>query len=162
MGTISIQKAKAMGIPVEQAKSIASIAKQTNEFSVSEFKTVQSLWLERWLPRSLNKMLGHHMQRHKLKAQDRVIVGLACNISGITRASGRRRVDMVVVLPPKTRRIDKDNARKSLFDALTACGAILGDSPNLLAEGFVSFARAEQLAGEQPVWGTMVVLTDME
>lgn len=107
-------------------------------------------------------MLGHHMQRHKLKAQDRVIVGLACNISGISRAIGRRRVDMLVVLPPKQRRIDKDNARKSLFDALTACGAILGDSPNLLAEGFVSFARAEQLAGEQPVWGTMVILTDME
>jgi len=107
-------------------------------------------------------MMGHYGERSSLKKQDRHRIAVECLVCGITKATGRRRVDMVVILPPKQRRIDKDNARKSLFDALTACGAILGDSPNLLAEGFVSFARSESLAGEQPVWGTMVILTDME
>ena len=160
--SISFKQARALGIDVGKSV-VAKLPTVTSSSPATPVgRLVQSMWVERWLPRSLNKMLGHYMARSRQKKEDRKRLAFEAMIQGIVRATGRRRVDLLVILPPKVRRIDKDNARKSLNDGLTHCGAILGDSPNLLAEGCVSFSRAEVLAGEEPTWGTVIVLTDME
>lgn len=81
MGIISLKAAKALGIDVPANCPV--IPDSSTSFASNE-AIDQALWLCRWIPRSLNKMLGHHMARHRLKSQDRTIVGLQFKFSGIT------------------------------------------------------------------------------
>lgn len=119
----------------------------------------QSLWIPNWTPGLLNQWDGHHWsKRAKIKKADQNIVATYFSVTGISKATGPRRVSMVFILPKGKRMFDRDAPWKSAKDALAACGALLDDTPRLCIDGPVSYARA---IGAESAIGTLILMEDL-
>ncbi len=80
-----------------------------------------------WHPVSDNKLKGHRMKIHRLKMADAAVIAAEFHNAGVTKATGRRRVS-VVVYQDKGRPLDGANLNKSLRDAMVQSGGIVDDS----------------------------------
>lgn len=107
----------------------------------------QTCWTFRvpdWMPTPLNRLLGSHWgtaSRHK-KA-DRELVAFYGR--GIPPAITKRRISLLIVLPPKKRACDPDAMNKSLWDALVSCRLLRNDSHLWVEQGSIEFARGKIL-----------------
>ncbi len=100
------------------------------EETVSTTPTIWTLELPGFVPASLNKIMrGHWSNGYRLKKHDADVILRAVRAYGVPNATGRRRVSLLIVLPPRQRAFDGDNVLKSTLDALTHAGALRNDSP---------------------------------
>lgn len=123
---------------------------------------VQVIWLPAWHPVSLNKLLGGRSRggiiaRHKLKQASMEFIGIRAMLHGTRKATGPRCVDLHLVMPKGGRRCDRDNMKKVSHDGLKHAGLLVDDSPNYCRDGSVTFSKALD-----DVWGTFIILTDVE
>jgi len=118
--------------------------------------TTQTRWtfcVPDWMPTPLNKLLGSHWgTASKRKKGDRELVEFYGR--GIPAATRKRRVSLLIVLPPKKRACDPDAMNKSLWDALVASGLLKNDSHLWVEQGPIEFARGKSLT-------TFVTLEDV-
>ena len=122
----------------------------------------KALWIPGWFPTLVNSLRAtphrHWASPYKQLKADKAIVAAYFAGSGLTRAIGPRRVSVMFVMGKGRRLFDRDAPRKSLYDSLVQCGALLGDNPALCYEGPVTYARA--LLDCQA--GTLVLLEEVE
>jgi Holliday junction resolvase RusA-like endonuclease len=116
----------------------------------------QTLVIPNWHPVSVNKLINsHHMVAHKLKKNDLSIVWTHAIKQGISMATGKRILDLVITLGKGQRALDPDNYYKSLNDALKLSGLIIDDNRQHLEIGSILFNRAERKQ-------TTIILMDIE
>lgn len=118
---------------------------------------IQVLWLPGWAPASLNSLLGHHMKAARLKSADREMVRRAVLVHDARKATGRRKVDLHLVMEQGRRRTDPDSAWKSCLDSLVSAGLLVDDNPTKCVLGRVTHSKA--LDGAP--WGTFILLEDV-
>jgi hypothetical protein len=100
------------------------------------------LVIERWLPCRLNQLVGCHWgTRSKRKRFDREVIAVEALVQRIPKASGKRRVSLVLTLAPRQRAGDPDGYWKSTLDALVCAGLLVDDSRQWCALGAVRFER---------------------
>jgi Holliday junction resolvase RusA-like endonuclease len=110
-------------------------------------RAMHKLKIDGWIPTSANRWAGHHWTvKHRYKKADREIIAVYAARDGIPRATGRRRVDLVVVLAKGQRTPDADNLWKSTLDGLVACGLLTDDNSRGVELGTVRFLRGEKRA----------------
>ena len=98
-----------------------------------------------WMPTPLNRLMGQHWAKagRQKKADLHVLVA---HQTAIPPATGKRSVEVLVVLPKGRRAVDPDALWKSLLDACVKCGLLVNDSRHWVVPQSVQFARGEKLA----------------
>ena len=115
------------------------------------------LEIPRWHPAKTNQLYrGHWSEKRKLKQFDKLIVSLLAKEQRIPSASGKRRVTLVVVLPPKARGGDVDAYAKSLLDALTHARLLVDDRKE-----YAELAPVQYERGTAFEWGSRILLEDL-
>lgn len=113
------------------------------------------VFIPHWHPATVNQLLRSVKGRIRLKKLDRKIVGdyfgYACKAP---RATGKRRVHLIIILKPKQRACDPDSYHKSLLDALKQCGMLLDDNRQHCELAPVLFERSKS-------WGTVIRLEEI-
>ncbi len=116
--------------------------------------TTHRLFIPNWRPVSLNEIVGRNKYAiHRIKKNDREMVGTYAANCVIPKATGKRRVSLEIVLGPRQRQHDPDALFKVLLDSLKQCRRLVDDSPKWCELGAVTYRRD----GEP---GTTIVLTD--
>lgn len=99
-----------------------------------------------WWPTPLNQLINrHHMAAHRLKKTDAQLIQLMAQRQGVPAATGKRRVSLVIILPPRRRAPDPDAFWKSLLDGLVGAGLLRNDSQHWVECSPVEFARGKRL-----------------
>ncbi len=140
-------------IPVDHGKTAKNIeeTKETRKNIPKYTQSVdhgprQSIWIPGWFPVLVNDLratpMRHWSGPYKRLKADKAIVAAYFAGSGVAKATGPRRVSMMFIMGKGKRLFDRDAPRKSIYDALKQCGAIVDDSPKWLQDGPVSYARA--------------------
>lgn len=113
------------------------------------------LLLPAFTPGTLNQLMrGTLLTRMRRSKGDREVVCHYAAESGIPKATGKRRVSLVVTLGKGQRPFDVDAPWKGMLDSLRHAGLILDDIPACCAIGSLTFDRGERK--------TMVILEDLE
>lgn len=108
-----------------------------------------------WKPSRTNELLEAHWRlRSRMKAEDATMLAAFFFACGGIRATGKRRIDLRVVVSGSGRTADPDAYWKSLLDGLVRCGALKDDSSACVELGTVSIER-----GADPC--TEITLTDI-
>ncbi len=119
----------------------------------------QSIWIPGWFPAPMNKLTtsnGHWSTTGRLKKADKDII--AAYSVYATKATGPRKVSILLILPKGKRMPDEDSLEKSVWDSLVHCGRLVNDSPKWCRRGAPpAYARA--LLECQP--GTVILLEDL-
>jgi Holliday junction resolvase RusA-like endonuclease len=99
-----------------------------------------------WMPTPLNRLLGQHWGKaNRCTRDDAAEIRIAMEQQHVPPATTKRRLTVLVVLPPKRRAPDPDALTKSLADALVHAGALHNDSHLWVEHGPVQFARGQRL-----------------
>jgi hypothetical protein len=119
-----------------------------------EVEMVHRIELPGFAPVLLNQLLHCHwaVAAKRKKAWTRTIGLFSDNVP---RAAGKRRVSLVVTLPPRGRKFDPDAPWKALLDALVRLGLLVDDSPKWVELGSVTFERG-------PSKATTIILEDID
>ncbi len=113
------------------------------------------IFIERWHPARLNELMGGHWSKgHKLKKRDRQI--LWAYAQGKPKATGKRQVELTIILKPRQRAADPDAQWKSTLDALKHAGMIVDDNRQGVELLPVRYKR-----GTEASWGTIIELWDI-
>lgn len=115
---------------------------------------VHRLILLNWRPTPLNRLVGHHMRAARLKRADRLAVEMAARAFGTPKATGKRRVDLIIRPAKGQKRTDPDSPWKSALDALVHAGLLLNDTHAAVEQG----THTPTLKG---MARTEIVLTDL-
>jgi hypothetical protein len=108
-----------------------------------------SFTVPNYLPPTLNAIMrGHLRTRMKKSRECHDLFGHYFKESGIPKATCKRRVMLKLTLGPRRNTFDVDAPWKGTLDALTACGAILGDRPDQCEITPLQQVRGEQSACE--------------
>lgn len=108
-----------------------------------------------WHPARLNELICTHWAKAaKRKKADRQLLFVYCHNQGVSKAKGKRRVEIEITLAPRQRAGDPDCYFKSACDGLVHCGAIKNDS-----HVWVELAPVKYLRG--PAKSTTIRLTDI-
>lgn len=103
-------------------------------------------------PPSLNEFLGKHWSvGHKLKNDCKAF--MIHYSRELPKATGKRRVDMHIVLGKGARKLDADNAWKLVLDSLRYARMIVDDSPEYCVTTEPTYSRGEKT--------TIITLTDI-
>ena len=95
-----------------------------------------SLYVEGWTPPSLNMILSMHWSaRAKVKKNVAKLITGVCLESGVTIASGRRRVSLEIGYRLDKHEPDDDNSWKFILDCLVLCGALTDDNSQGVIRG---------------------------
>ena len=102
--------------------------------------TQYTIHIPRWRPTPLNKLLsGHWSKAARLKKADKHMIWSHSLL--VPKATGKRRVDLHVILGPGMRRTDVDSMWKSGLDGLVAAGMLIDDTTEWTELGSVTFGR---------------------
>lgn len=113
------------------------------------------VWIDEWRPESLNVLLkAHWAERKRMKDEDKMFVKAYCLRHKVPPATGKRRVSIHITLTGRMKQFDDDNMRKSLHDALVACGMLTDDNRAGVEQGEITYSRS-------PDWGTKITLEDI-
>lgn len=116
---------------------------------------IWTMELPGWQPCPLNRLLHCHWgTAAKRKALDRDTIAAAVLVYGVPPATGKRRVELRIILAKGQRASDPDSFWKSLLDGLTHARAIRDDNRQWCELGPARFARGEDLV-------TLVTLVDV-
>jgi hypothetical protein len=107
-----------------------------------------------WVPTPLNQLLGHWRGRWGRKKADKAMVLVHAWKCRIPPADGRRRVSLLITLPPGQRRWDPDCFWKSCLDALVAARLLKDDSSKWCELGTIIQMRTGVLS-------TTIILEDL-
>lgn len=100
-----------------------------------------------WRPATVNELIaGGPWGAARLKKHDRDHVAVYARIDRIPRATGKRRVSLMITLCKGQRRWDTDALWKSLLDALVWAGMLIDDRPKWCELGPVEYARTGVLS----------------
>ena len=110
--------------------------------------------IPRFHPTPLNKLLGSWRRAGRLKKADREMIGTYARLAGVPRATGKRRVSLMLTLAKGQRACDPDSPWKSVLDSLVACGLLLDDRRQTVEIGAIEFVRGPQSA-------TRIILDDL-
>ncbi|WP_435018466.1 hypothetical protein TA3x_000440 [Tundrisphaera sp. TA3] len=111
--------------------------------------------IPRWHPATVNQLLGGHWSKgHRLKKRDRQMIWAYAQ--GKPKATGKRLVELTIILKPKQRGSDPDAFFKSLADALVHAGLLKDDNRQGVELAPVAYER-----GTEADWGTRIRLTDI-
>ena len=103
--------------------------------------------IEGWHPTTLNVLVNsHYMEANRRKTADADLVAFECYRAGVTKAVGRRRVRLAVILAKGQRSPDPDAFHKSLHDSLVRCGALVDDNAKWLDMTTPTFERSDTKA----------------
>jgi hypothetical protein len=117
--------------------------------------TTYTLVIPDFLPATLNQLLGlHWAERNRRKQSDAEFVYVYAAAAGIPRATGHRRVDLVITLEKGRRRPDRDAWWKVVLDSCVTAGLLVDDGPRWCTPGTVRYARGET--------ATAITLTETE
>lgn len=109
-----------------------------------------------WRPASVNQLLQRHWAlAAKLKKNDQEVVSRAVMAYGVPRASGKRKVSILILIPKGLRTKDPDAYYKSLLDALVRSGALRDDTRNYVEISQPRFGKGEILE-------TFITLEDVD
>jgi Holliday junction resolvase RusA-like endonuclease len=107
-----------------------------------EIRMTHTLTIPNYLPPSLNDLLsGNHWSRHKKKRECRELIAGYCWEQAMAKATGKRRVSLLLTLGPRNRRRDEDNVWKAILDALVHVGLLVDDASEWCELGTVTYAR---------------------
>ncbi len=86
--------------------------------------------IPRWRPWPDNKLAGgiHWAVRKKRKDMDKSMVAVYADMSGTPKATGKRRVQLEIILTGRQKMTDPMAYAKSLLDALVHCGLLIDDT----------------------------------
>lgn len=116
------------------------------------------LMISHWTPTPLNKLMRNRWVCYRHKKRDLEMVWGCALQERIPVAKGKRRVEMLVMLKPSTRRKpDPDSLFKSTLDALVGSRMLIDDS-----DKWCEWTMPKLEKGTKEVWGTRLVLTDIE
>ena len=102
----------------------------------------------------MNQLLGGHWSKgHRLKKLDRQMIWAYAQ--GQPKATGKRRVELTIILKPAQRAADPDAYFKSLADGLVHAGMLTDDNRQGVELTPVTYER-----GTASDWGTRIRLTD--
>jgi Holliday junction resolvase RusA-like endonuclease len=117
------------------------------------------LYLPNYSPISQNELQeAHWAARARMKKSDMEIIAYYATLQGLMGGplpDCKRRVELRFVVPKGKRRCDGDNVKKSLLDALVACGLLRNDSPVWCESPEPVWARSESTRE------AFVILTDL-
>lgn len=113
-----------------------------------------TLWVPHWHPAPLNQLVGHRMKAGRLKKTDRDMVAAYALLQRTPKASGKRRVQLEIVLGKGQRKHDPDAFFKSLLDALVKAELLVDDSDRWVVCDPVVYSRGRE-------WGSRIVLVEM-
>lgn len=106
-------------------------------------------------PTTLNKLLGsHYHAASRLKAGDTQMIGIYAYIAKVPKATGKRRLEIIITLAPGQRGADVDAYGKSTLDALVNLGMLKDDNRQWLELEPVKYERGAAKA-------TTLILTDI-
>ena len=116
---------------------------------------IQTLIIPKFWPARLNQYLGRHWAiGHKKKKEDRAMIYVEMRRQNVSRAEGKRRVSLILVMGPQNRRADPDACLKSLLDALVETGLLLSDDERHLEIGCYHSEKGPEMA-------TVIILEDL-
>lgn len=120
-------------------------------------RATYSFGIPAWHPTPINKLLRmDRWKRGRLVKEEYAIVAAYALKAQVSRATGRRRVTVTMVLKPKQRGCDPDAQLKGLLDGLKRCGVIQDDNRTRIELAPVQYRR-----GTATEWGTEIVLEDI-
>ena len=105
-----------------------------------------------WLPPTYNQLhaSSHWAKRARLKKEAAEIVSAYAHMQNVPKATGKRRVSLVLTLTKGRRRPDGDAWWKSVADALVTCGLLKDDGPKWCEFGTVEYRRGADRTTE--IW----------
>lgn len=116
----------------------------------------QEIWIPRWHPTPLNKLLTNHWSEGaRLKKNDKHMVSMYAREHRTAGPIGKRRVTLSIVLGKGQRKCDPDAYWKSLLDALVHAKQLINDNDAGVELGPVQFRR------QREKWGSLIVLEDL-
>jgi Holliday junction resolvase RusA-like endonuclease len=114
---------------------------------------IHTLFIPRWHPSPLNKLLGNRWQAHRLKKADRAMIWAYCLNNKVPMAEEKRRVTLTIILKPSQRACDPDAYQKSVGDALVHSMLLKNDNRQHVEWTPAQFERSTE-------WGTRITLED--
>ncbi len=142
----------------KEGKRRLSLRPLKSEDPIIEFPTRMTweLWIPQWFPSSANKREYKHWSvGRKQKKSDKEMVSVYFSMSGIPQAKGRRSVRIRAYYPSENGWHDRDNLRKSAYDALVSCQAIRDDNQKWCLQGSVK----QFMSGPGKPWGTSFIIS---
>ena len=120
---------------------------------------IQTLRIDGWHPAAHNSHSHgqHYMVRARIKEGDRDLVIAEAGRQKLIPATGRRRVDLLIVLKKGQIAPDPDAFWKSALDALVKAKLLTKDTRKGVVQGSVDYKRS----GTAEKW-TEITLTDVE
>lgn len=143
-----------LGGPVEPAKKRSRKGRTPPVRQPDEPLLTHMLFVEGWIPATLNELLRKGRWAWTLKKKDRAIIADRAARVGIPPATSKRRVTLTIRLEPRKHAGDCDAYFKSLLDGLKHAGLIWDDTPRWCELTPVQFSRGQ-------VKATTVVLEDV-
>lgn len=117
---------------------------------------IQRLTIPNWRPTPDNKLSHTHWAVAKRRKDiDKAMVATYAKKADMCPATGRRRVQLEIVLTGRQKETDPYAYSKSCLDALVACGLLVNDTSEFVMWIPPTYERGER--GE-----TTIVLTDLE
>lgn len=113
-----------------------------------------TLWIPRWHPTPLNRLLGNYHKAGQLKRADRDMVAAYARLARIPKAPGKRRVQLEIVLGRGQRKHDPDAFWKSLLDAMVHAKVLINDTDRWVVCDPVIYSRDWE-------WGSRITLLEM-
>lgn len=104
---------------------------------------MHEITIPNYKPHSLNEFVGKHWRvGYDLKNECKQLVKTYCK--NLPKATGKRQVSMHIVLGPRARKLDADNAWKLILDALKFAGMLVDDSPDYCVTTEPTYSRGEK------------------
>ena len=107
----------------------------------------QTITIRDWHPAKLNDLLeAHWAVRAKMKKADYLTISIIGRNAGISKATTKRRVSLLITLGPRMRGGDPDCFWKSLLDSLVNAGYLVNDSKEWVECSPVKYDRGPKSA----------------
>ncbi len=135
----TLDKAKAVG-SVQQPMGLVEA-----EFDVTfepVIRVAGTTWIpiSGWRPASNNEMAKGVKTKVRLKKRDRAIVCESARLAELPGATGKRRLSILIRVPPNQRRWDEDAFWKSTQDACVHADLLIDDGPLYYTMGTMRYA----------------------
>lgn len=119
--------------------------------------TTHSIFIPNWRPINLNAMFRKHWsQRNKAKKADALMLHGSFAEAKTPKATGKRLVEVHIILTGKQQQADPDAYWKSLLDGLVKCGQLVDDKGTFCETRDPTFEK-----GAKGQAGTRITLTDI-